>query len=726
MMAVATAHPPYSAHSPSRSAYQPAHYSPAASPSKPRIYAAPTHSYSLSHPGAAAPPRVQGHARAGSMGGPSLGMGASTSSAIPGRIALSVRGAEGAAIGGGGRRRARLLVLPYARPWLVTSGLVGGEPSGSSSSPSVASGSGTASSSTSTAVSSPTTWTTPPSTPWTWTPATDSPPSPSVYYTAPSTPVFSPTSASGFGFGSPAALSSSRSFASPQGFTPATPARRSSSSSSPAPTAPRISGAGSAPTPAPAPPRRALHRTLSTLNLSLAAPRSSLALASPLTLSLASPSPLSSAASPFHLSSASEGSASTSGSGLRSAFWEGSASMTSPRSGLGSASTTTTPASGCDWHTSSPPPPPPPPSSTPLSASTSPSTWCALAPLHPPPPSTQCVPSPASTDSNSTCSASTHTRHNPIPLPYSYSAITPHLSISDLAFAEDPALLRAHGITHVVSVLPDVVHIPAMIPPAHRLHVPLEDAPFAELVGALAGVARWVAGVLGVVDNGDSGVGEKGVSSAGEKGVDAGSVGADQDTTTAIGVEGETPHVRILIHCAQGISRSPAVGAALLVALPLVGLGAASGCGDCKSGSAPCAACVGDAAASPLDEAAMCVDSDSKPQQETAQQDDMCVDSPASYARAPFASALASSTVSTVASSPAPPPLASTARAYSAPCSNSVATTASARARPVPPRRLSAPQALAYVSARRPAADVNWGFRVQLGEWERVCRGAGA
>ncbi|KAF7341370.1 hypothetical protein MVEN_01873500 [Mycena venus] len=35
--------------------------------------------------------------------------------------------------------------------------------------------------------------------------------------------------------------------------------------------------------------------------------------------------------------------------------------------------------------------------------------------------------------------------------------------------------------------------------------------------------------------------------------------------------EGSTnPHIRILIHCAHGISRSPAVGAALLVALPLV------------------------------------------------------------------------------------------------------------------------------------------------------------
>jgi hypothetical protein len=37
-------------------------------------------------------------------------------------------------------------------------------------------------------------------------------------------------------------------------------------------------------------------------------------------------------------------------------------------------------------------------------------------------------------------------------------------------------------------------------------------------------------------------------------------------------------------------------------------------------------------------------------------------------------------------------------------------------------RTLSAPAALAYVAARRPAADVNWGFRAQLREWEGVCR----
>ncbi|KAF8191012.1 protein-tyrosine phosphatase-like protein, partial [Mycena galopus ATCC 62051] len=148
----------------------------------------------------------------------------------------------------------------------------------------------------------------------------------------------------------------------------------------------------------------------------------------------------------------------------------------------------------------------------------------------------------------------------------SFSHITPHIAIADLAFAERADLLEREGVTHVVSVLREKSHIPSCIPLSNRLHVPLDDAPFAELVGLLAPVVSWEA-----------------------------------EITPA-----RTP-IRILIHCAHGISRSPAVGAALLVALPL--------------------------------------------------------------------------------------------------------------------RTLSAPAALAYVSARRPAADVNWGFRAQLREWEGVCRG---
>ncbi|KAF7298038.1 hypothetical protein HMN09_01025100 [Mycena chlorophos] len=154
----------------------------------------------------------------------------------------------------------------------------------------------------------------------------------------------------------------------------------------------------------------------------------------------------------------------------------------------------------------------------------------------------------------------------------SFSSLTSSIAIGDLAFAEDAAALEREGITHVVSVVSGRVHVPDVIPPSNRLHIPLPDTPFAELVGALASVLEWVKAALQ-----------------------------------------SQLEPRILIHCAHGISRSPAVGAGLLISMPLV-------------------------------------DGDDGPAQ------------------------------------------------------------------------LSAAAALDYVRARRPAADVNWGFARQLVEWEGLCR----
>ncbi|KAJ7072670.1 protein-tyrosine phosphatase-like protein [Mycena amicta] len=176
----------------------------------------------------------------------------------------------------------------------------------------------------------------------------------------------------------------------------------------------------------------------------------------------------------------------------------------------------------------------------------------------------------------------------------SFSSLTSNIAIGDLAFAEDAAGLVREGITHVVSVVGErgvFLHVPDFIPPSNRLHIPLPDAPFAELVGELEPVVEWVKAALV------------------EGGVVLSQESAQQQVTP------QTVH--ILIHCAHGISRSPAIGAALLVALPLVS-------------------------------------------------DD-----------------------------------------------NNV------------PSTLSAAAALEYVRARRPAADVNWGFRAQLVEWEGMCRDRG-
>lgn len=90
--------------------------------------------------------------------------------------------------------------------------------------------------------------------------------------------------------------------------------------------------------------------------------------------------------------------------------------------------------------------------------------------------------------------------------------------------------------------------------------MPLPDLPFAELVGALGPIAHWVSRVLathGVIMLPGSG------NSFESSREDSRCPEGDYITVPP------KKHVRILVHCAQGISRSPAVGAALLVALPM-------------------------------------------------------------------------------------------------------------------------------------------------------------
>ncbi|KAJ7626200.1 protein-tyrosine phosphatase-like protein [Roridomyces roridus] len=250
---------------------------------------------------------------------------------------------------------------------------------------------------------------------------------------------------------------------------------------------------------------------------------------------------------------------------------------------------------------------------------------------------------PASSSSTAPTVTSSHQEPSGPPLSPSYTLITPHLAIADLDFAENEEQLRRAGVTHVVSVVGGRVHIPEHIPPTHRLHVPLSDAPFAELVGALGPVVDWVGDVLR-----------------------AAGVLLSPDFELELGEEGEgvakkrgEKDVRILVHCAQGISRSPAVSAALLVALPLVS-----------------------------------TDDDEAVSEFPNTRD-------SSHELLNTATSGLGSRSGLVSSSPQ-----------------------SISVRPQRPlrRALSAPAALAYIAARRPVADPNWGFRAQLGEWERVCR----
>ncbi|KAJ6597901.1 hypothetical protein B0H10DRAFT_2231846 [Mycena sp. CBHHK59/15] len=137
-------------------------------------------------------------------------------------------------------------------------------------------------------------------------------------------------------------------------------------------------------------------------------------------------------------------------------------------------------------------------------------------------------------------------------------------------------------------------HIPPSIPHAHTLRMPLADAPFAGLIGALPRVVRWAAdvllrkgvlgaeqvrGILGV--DGERGLDAYDVPARGVFGTDDGGAFNHDEGRGQEAQEDEferadehqplqTPY--ILIHCAHGLSRSPAVCDALLVAMPLVDL----------------------------------------------------------------------------------------------------------------------------------------------------------
>ena len=108
--------------------------------------------------------------------------------------------------------------------------------------------------------------------------------------------------------------------------------------------------------------------------------------------------------------------------------------------------------------------------------------------------------------------------------------IIPRLYISDLSFAENPACLSSHRITHVLSTLPDAIYIPPATllhphPPPVRLQVRVEDFPFAELAAHLPQTSAWIDDALS-----------------------------------------RDPNSRVLVHCVEGISRSVSVVAAYLIA----------------------------------------------------------------------------------------------------------------------------------------------------------------
>lgn len=107
------------------------------------------------------------------------------------------------------------------------------------------------------------------------------------------------------------------------------------------------------------------------------------------------------------------------------------------------------------------------------------------------------------------------------------SEIIPRLYISDLAFAENPALLTSYRITHILSTLSDTIFRPppSLLPmQPMRMQVRIDDLPFAELAGHLPSTTSFIMDAL------------------------------------------RNPEARILVHCAEGVSRSVSVVAAYLMA----------------------------------------------------------------------------------------------------------------------------------------------------------------
>ncbi|ESK91053.1 phosphatases II [Moniliophthora roreri MCA 2997] len=116
--------------------------------------------------------------------------------------------------------------------------------------------------------------------------------------------------------------------------------------------------------------------------------------------------------------------------------------------------------------------------------------------------------------------------------PSQASEIVPRLYISDLSFAENPTLLAKYRITHILSILPERI---AVHPDSDRIlgytpvrmQVCVEDFPFAELAAHLPTTTKFIRDAL----------------------------------SSKHGRE-----TRVLVHCAEGISRSVSVVAAFLMA----------------------------------------------------------------------------------------------------------------------------------------------------------------
>ncbi|KAH7116103.1 protein-tyrosine phosphatase-like protein [Dendryphion nanum] len=161
--------------------------------------------------------------------------------------------------------------------------------------------------------------------------------------------------------------------------------------------------------------------------------------------------------------------------------------------------------------------------------------------------------------------------------------VVSRLFISDVSIPRTPDALRAHGITHVLSIVEksQLPKIPKELSVVHK-HFDIADDPLADILGIIGSACDWIESSL---DPGAQDITQQNQSTSEEK--NQGLQKEETDTKKETGKEpdidaeepenredmepeptlkpSKPPQTRVLIHCTQSISRSPAILLAYLM-----------------------------------------------------------------------------------------------------------------------------------------------------------------